>query len=223
MIINFQEPKGFTTKRAERQDVRGFTTKRASDTECLHSSIRASAGREPVRGFTLIETLVAIAILMMAIVGPFYAVQQAMNASYTARDQLIAASLAQEGLEYVRSVRDDNYLYNNNPAHSSTPVNWMNALSNCRGSNTCMIDATKNAFTDASAIQICGAGGCTPLNLSATYLYTQTAGSPATRFTRSITIRDVSATEVLVTATVSWTSVHTSYTVVVTEHLNNWL
>ncbi len=64
----------------------------------------------PQRAFTLVETLVAITILLIAIVGPLYTLHKSVLASYTARDKLIASALAQEGLEYIRAVRGDNYL-----------------------------------------------------------------------------------------------------------------
>ena len=182
----------------------------------------------PVRAFTLIETLVAITILMMAIVGPYYAVQQAVNASYTARDQLIATSLAQEGVEFVHSIRDNNYIVNS--ALGCQPNgcrSWLASVdgtsgstasyANCFTANGCMVDPTQNT------VNACAASGCTPLYLSNTYIYNQAASGAATRFTRKVTLQSVSATEVAVTVKVTWITEHTSYTVTVTEHLNNWL
>jgi prepilin-type N-terminal cleavage/methylation domain-containing protein len=61
-------------------------------------------------GFTLIEALVAITILTLSITGAFSAANSAMRASSIARDQLTASYLAQEGIEYVRMLRDNAYL-----------------------------------------------------------------------------------------------------------------
>lgn len=167
------------------------------------------------RAFTLVETMVAISILLVAITGPLYAVMQAVQAAYIARDQLIASSLAQEGVEYVRHIRDDNFLYN--LANPSTPVSWLNGLSNCRASNTCTVDPTGN-----TPITLCS-GACTALYTSATGLYTQAAsGNTLTRFTRSVNIIDVSSTEVSVTVTTAWTTNHVNYAVTVNDHLFNW-
>ena len=63
----------------------------------------------PTKGFSLIETLIAITILAVALVGPFIAVRTALQASYVARDQLVASMLAQEAMEYIRTVRDNNF------------------------------------------------------------------------------------------------------------------
>jgi Tfp pilus assembly protein PilV len=52
-------------------------------------------------GFTIVETLVAITILMIAIAGPLTIAQKGLTASTYARDQMIASFLAQDGLEYA--------------------------------------------------------------------------------------------------------------------------
>lgn len=164
----------------------------------------------PIRrpqGFTLVETLVAITILMVSIVGPYYSVYKAVQATYVSRDQLIATTLAQEGVEYVRNVRDTNYL-------SSQP--WMNGLAACQG-KTCMVDATENIAPTTCS------GTCTPLYVSGSDLYTQQVTGTATRFTRSVSISTVSANEVVVTVTVSWVNLRVPYTITINEHLYNWL
>jgi type II secretory pathway pseudopilin PulG len=65
-----------------------------------------------LRGFTLIETLVAITFLSIAIVAPMSLVSQSLTTAYYARDQVTAFNLAQEGLEAVRAIRDGNILEN---------------------------------------------------------------------------------------------------------------
>lgn len=61
-------------------------------------------------GFTLIETLVAITIVTVAVSGAFFTANSSMVAASIARDQLTASYLAQEGIEYVRMMRDNIYL-----------------------------------------------------------------------------------------------------------------
>lgn len=168
------------------------------------------------RGFTLVETLIAITILMIAIVGPYYSIQQAIMASYAARDQLIASSLAQEGVEYVYFLRDNNYL---------SGQGWLTGLDNCRTDSPynhaygCTVDPTQNTLAT------CGAANCatTPLKLSDTGLYTQNGNYPATRFYRSVKVQNLSATQTKVTVIVVWSTEHQNYTVSVEENLYNWL
>ena len=63
------------------------------------------------KGFTLVETLVAIAVLMIAIAGPLTVANKAYTSALDARNQSIAASLAQEGLEYVNNMKDNHAWY----------------------------------------------------------------------------------------------------------------
>lgn len=155
------------------------------------------------KGFTLIETLVAITILAIAIVGPFFAVQSALLASYTARDQLIASSLAQEGAEYIRNVRDNNFLANRA---------WLFGLNVCRP-GPCVVDTTQNTVS----------GSVGPLYLSATNIYTQQQTGTVTKFTRTVSIEDISAFEVRVTVTVTWNNRGVTNSVVVEDRLSDWL
>jgi type II secretory pathway pseudopilin PulG len=58
-------------------------------------------------GFTLIETLVAISILMIAIAGPLTVANKAYTASINAREQSVAMYLAQESMEYINNMKDN--------------------------------------------------------------------------------------------------------------------
>lgn len=59
------------------------------------------------RGFTLVETLVAITILMIAIAGPLAIVSKGMRTALYSKDQMAAAFLAQETMESVKNGRDN--------------------------------------------------------------------------------------------------------------------
>lgn len=63
-----------------------------------------------VRGFTLIETLFAILIFSAALVALMSIAGRGISATSSARQQITAHYLAQEGLEVVRNMRDANYV-----------------------------------------------------------------------------------------------------------------
>lgn len=196
--------------------------------------------KNPKRGFTLVETMVAIAVLAVALVGPFVAIRTSLTASYIARDQLIASALAQEGMEYVRSIRDNNYLNNRS---------WLDGLalySNCVSatlgsapSGYCTVDPSRgDIHTDSpnhSAMQhYSGALTNVPfLKLSETGLYNQQATSatnPDSRFRRGVQITPLrndpetgQAIEVRVQVVVSWNAYGQTHTVIVTDNLHDWI
>lgn len=58
------------------------------------------------RGFTLIEVIVAIGIISFVVVGAISGISLSLSSAARIKNNLIAASLAQEGLEIVRSIRD---------------------------------------------------------------------------------------------------------------------
>jgi prepilin-type N-terminal cleavage/methylation domain-containing protein len=177
------------------------------------------------KGFTLVETLVAISVLTLSIVGPFQIAQNVLSTSYVARDQLIATALAQEGMEYTRAIRDSNFLYN---IHNSGTRNWLYGLDGSTYGGVTSVDCYTNACTvdpGQQAIVSCGNSTCSgrPLYTTSTNLYTQTStNNTVTKFTRKVQLTSLSSTETKVTITVSWTG-HNAYSVVLTEIMRNWL
>lgn len=73
-------------------------------------------------GFTIIETLVAITILMISIAGPLTVAHKGLTSALYARDQMIASYLAQDAIEYIKNLRDNNLLKGQA---------WNDGFSNC--------------------------------------------------------------------------------------------
>lgn len=59
------------------------------------------------QGFSLVETLVAITILLIVIVGPITLVANSARSTAFANDQVIAFFLAQEGVEFIHAAFND--------------------------------------------------------------------------------------------------------------------
>ena len=86
---------------------------------------KIESGRD---GFTMVETLVAISILTIAVIGPLGIISQALHTSYYTRNQMTAYYLAQEAIEYVKNERDEQgivmtkqYL-DSNSSDQNTPI-----------------------------------------------------------------------------------------------------
>lgn len=177
----------------------------------LHT-VRATS-KQARRGFTLIETFVATAVLLVSLVGPLSIASQSLRSAYYARDQVTAYYLAQEAIEYVRAWRDQNYI-------GGAP--WLTGITSGAASclNTpCNVDF-KN-FTHA----VCGGGVCPVLKLSTADQIFNTQSGNDSLFTRSLTVVPVAGTvdEVTLQVTVSWVSAGITRTFQLKENLFNWL
>ncbi len=64
------------------------------------------------KGFTIIEALVAVTILMISIVGPLTIAQKSLMASIYARDQVTASFLAQDIIEKIKNDKSNALLSN---------------------------------------------------------------------------------------------------------------
>lgn len=63
-----------------------------------------------MKGFTIIESIVALTIIIAAVIGPFTLITKGLISSKSAKNRLIASNLAQEGIEIIRYFRDSNVL-----------------------------------------------------------------------------------------------------------------
>lgn len=66
------------------------------------------------KGFTIIEALVAITILMISIAGPLTVANKGLAASNLSRDQVIATYLAQDAIEKIKNIKDSDFKVSSN-------------------------------------------------------------------------------------------------------------
>ncbi len=64
-----------------------------------------------LNGFTLVETLVAISIFTVSILGLMSVLSSGISSTIYAKQKMAASYLAQEGIEYIRNIRDTDVLY----------------------------------------------------------------------------------------------------------------
>ena len=184
-------------------------------------------------GFTLVEALVAISILMIAIASPMSLAQKGLSSATLSKNQMIASFLAQDAVEAVKNIRDQ-------IAVSQTTGDWLDntVLEPCvcrtSSGDTCSFDATISKFCkidttspiwNNSSIKSAGVAANPQLSLVYTpidtsgikhflkYSYDTFSGVEATIFKRYINIVKTSDTvaggdpnEAVINVRVIWTS-----------------
>ncbi len=171
------------------------------------------------KGFTLIEVLVAVFILVTAVVVPLTISSKGIFYSNVVRDQSIASYLAQEAMEFVRVTRDNAFLGQDVNVPNSQVEAWrifLSAVGDCGGENGCMID--ENNFVSC--------GDCV-LYINSQEKY-GTKGDPSS-FTRVIKTTPVgdfttpsNPPRVRVEVTVSWKTNSLERSVTITNYLTPW-
>lgn len=179
-----------------------------------------------VCGFTLVETLVAVTLLTIAIAAPISLTSKSLATAYYARDQITAFHLAQEGIEAVRHVRDQNILYT--ALNPDEPVDILFGILS-EGEDT---DKFAISTIDDEIYPCDGNEGCPPLELDPTgTFYGYWDDGEETRFTRTVEVWTVDPDlnevpqEIQVEVTVSWRTgaFKRERKVVISENLYRWV
>ncbi len=189
-----------------------------------------------MKGFTLIETLVAVTIITVAVSGAIFSANRSIVAAQISRDRLTASYLAQEGVEYIRAMRDDAFLAD----YGTSNDPWADFTNGAPGSKpysvkkcvdtTCTLDPTQSmGSNNGDSLNPCGNGNgnsCGPLYFDRTNnRYTEQnnlANGVKTPFTRILQITAISNTEENIVSTVTWDFHGTPLTVKTTDHLTPW-
>lgn len=166
------------------------------------------------RGFSILESMVAITILLIAVVGPLSTIGNSLAQIYIARDQMVAINLAQEGIEAVRQIRDSNMITGWNGEtkdwfegiYTDTPRNFYTL--DVYANNPSVVECTACTDSTGSVIKIDSEGREVMV------------GGTDTKFSRVIHVVHVSTNEVSITSKVYWTtSGGTPKDITVTESL----
>jgi type II secretory pathway pseudopilin PulG len=147
-------------------------------------------------GFTLLEALVAISILMVAVVAPITIAQKGLSSATYSKSQMIASYLAQDAIEYIINKRDENVI---------AKRDWLDVLSTfCVGVDVvCEVDTIANAGVGATGPgdgilfkTTNGFYGFSGLNVT---------NAEMTNFVRKINIEETDPNvSALITVTVNW-------------------
>ncbi len=154
-----------------------------------------------MKGFSLLEVIIAIAVISTGVVGAVALINRTISASLAVRHQLIAANLAQEGAEVVHNIRHTNWIEN---------VAWDDGL----------IDGDSCVNFDSVALINPCLGESRRLFIFSNH-YTHNPVGTATNFFRNVNITsglDGSTPYKLIRSIVSWDNTSLS----VEERLYNW-
>lgn len=122
-------------------------------------------------GFSLVETLVSLAILMTAVLGPMSIAQTGIQGARIASQNITAIFLAQEAIELVKAQVYSAETNGDGSKDSSNPNYWLKDVKMCEGGTACAVDASPGA---SSQIQNCSST-CPPLYISGDGFYTTQA------------------------------------------------
>lgn len=194
------------------------------------------------KGFTLVETLVSVSIFSISILGLLSILSQGILDTSYAKKKITASYLAQEGIEYIRNMRDTYVLYDVVSSQAGWNAFNVKVAGNtypsgstvCASANGCYFDDRNVSFGDNSMpvtdllLSVCTSSACSnaPLLYDSTtgkYGYVVSATTTPSGFTRKIKITQINANETKVFSTVYWTQGSGTYNVVFSENLFNWV
>jgi len=158
------------------------------------------------RGFTIVEVIIAIFVILVGILGAFSATRQIISYISFSNSKLSATYLAQEGIEIVRNIRDTNWLEGENWDNGLWSGNWQADYN----------DSGLSSWTDPG----------TPLNFDGNF-YSYDITTNPTKFKRKITINSVDTNgdgenDLKVTVLVEWKERGKTNKITVRENLYNY-
>jgi len=196
------------------------------------------------KAFTLIETLVAISIFSLSVLGLMSVLASGLSNITYAKRKMTADYLAQEGIEYIRNMRDTYVLYS-----SDTQTGW-NAFNVkvagaifpsgntiCATTNGCYLntDGLSYSVPSSMAMTLLIPIACTNTTCSNAPLlydsgndllwggkYNYTLGTQS-GFIRTIKVNQISANETRIFSIVSWQQGSGTYNTTFSEDLFNWV
>lgn len=141
-------------------------------------------------GFSFIEGMLAAFIVTVGMIAVIQLMTANLLSSFNSRNEVMASFLAQEGVEIVRNIRDNNWANGLGSFHSSTfPAS---------ASSDCRVDMNTNDFHS------CIAASSKRLQIDSTSgRYTHAAGGSNSRFQRKIII-SYPGNSAVVTSVVVW-------------------
>ncbi|RJQ13830.1 hypothetical protein C4553_02175 [Candidatus Parcubacteria bacterium] len=176
------------------------------------------------KSFSLVEVLVAVSVLLLGTVGVMSLLATAITTAASAQSNLIAAYLAQEGIEIIRKIRDENFIANKNmdqqiPGGGSRRVDWIQAGAS-PGNQLLGGDPQQNKTTP-------NYGSCTKLKYDPIYGYNYSFGTDSVfcrniYITKNTVVSTSSTDELIIEAQVVWSQRGFVKHFIAENHLIDW-
>lgn len=162
-----------------------------------NNNLRFSSGQS---GFTIVEAMITLVVLTVALIPALFLSTQATNAGFLIRNNLVAANLAQEGVEIIKSIRDSNWFqdlaFDANLTAGTWRVDW-----------------------NSDALIALGVNPALKVNNG---LYNYSVGTDS-MFKRTVTVTAVNAAELSIISEVTWTERgNRPKSIQAESHLFNW-
>lgn len=183
--------------------------------------IRGTVGRSGRAGFTVIEALVAVTILLIALTAVYSAVTSGLRSTTQAKNHVTAFYLAQEAFELIKNKRDTNVLSGDA---------WDAGFHDNCGSSGCFVKSFQQggSYRSNSDLEFVDCyGQCMPVAKHTgkdVYGHHYSGSSwERTNFTRTITTEKLNDHEIKVVVRVRWTGPGGDIQEIkVREHLFDW-
>lgn len=179
------------------------------------------------KGFTIIETLVAVFILSLAITSFMGLTSKSLMTSRYARNEITANYLAQEAADYIRNKRDELAFMNGGDWADFIDYFNQNGAKSCFLTQGCYLKIYDNPV---DKVITCPNGGCPFLDYrdqgSSFYYYDESSNGNESIFKRTITMEDGSGSlgskEVYVTVRIDWKNGNSPKSKILKFSLSDW-
>lgn len=161
------------------------------------------------QGFTLIEVIIAVAVIITALVASISLISFTVSGTMSSKSKLIAANLAQEGLEITRNIRDNNWFAGKTGPDDGQP-DWREGLG--EGEHRVQYN-TLDFLSPGSQV----------LKINSNGFYQYDTGTD-TSFSRKVTIQYVLGDDdqIIVTCEVNWLEKARNRSIQIETRLYNW-
>ena len=180
------------------------------------------------KGFTLVETLVAIAIFATSVLVFMTVLASDISNTGYAKEKIVASYLAQEGIESVRNLRDTYMLFSVTADSGWGSFRTKLTSASCQLSNGCYLNLD-NLFSQSPPMPMTKISYTACSSSCPQFLYDTSSGKynytsgTSSGYIRKIRIVSIDANEIKILSTVYWQQGSGTHSLTLSESLENWI